>query len=326
VNRSQRPTSFRQTLQTLRIAYQHGDAGDLHDAYVRVMETSRALRALLSMLEHAYPVRRMLSMAARLESRLADGGLNEGCRRFFRELSIPWVCQISPEARAIAETQSVLFFGNHPSLFTPFLAAASIDREDFRVFSSKYVCHLLPSVARAAFPIEVPMTRSWTEWKRGGWQRVLIYRLIALLHSSPPAEVVREANQRSLEQGAAYIRSGGSAILCPGGGGKTRDRKWYSGIGSLVKQLQDQPCERTIYLLPFREENCSNKRIYTEIQRGPVSRLKRALVYRRPICIRFGNPIPVAQIGDPESSVQQVVDLLKAMYESLFPTPSLEHA
>ncbi len=322
MNRLQRNASFRQSLQALRNVYQHGDAGDLRDAYVRVIKTSRALGTLLSMLEHAYPVRTMLSMAARLESRMADSGLNEGCRRFFEELSIPWVCEISPETRAIAETQSVLFFGNHPSLFTPFLAAASIDREDFRIFSSHYVCHLLPSVARAAFPIEVPMTRSWTEWKRGGWQRVLIYRLIALLHGSPPGEVSREINRRSLEQGAGYIRSGGRAMLCPGGGGKTRDRKWYTGIGSLVKQLQAPPCERAIYLLPFREENCSNKRIYAEIQRGPVSRLKRTLVYRRPIGIRFANPIPVAQIGDPGSNVQQVVDLLKARYDGLFLAPS----
>jgi len=75
------------------------------------------------------------------------------------------------------------------------------------------------------------------------------------------------------------------------------------------------------YLLPFREENCSNKRIYTEIQRGPVSRIKRTFVYRRPIRIRFGDPIPVAQIGHPGSSVNQIVETLKKTYESLFPSP-----
>jgi len=292
--------SFRQSLKLVRTAYTDGHAGDLHDAYVRVCESSRALGILLPMLERVYPVRRMLAMAARLEVCLSADGLHEGSRRFFESLSIPWSCEISPEVREVAETGSVLFFGNHPSLFTPFLAAASIDREDLGIFSSRYVCHLLPTVARTAFPMEVPLTRSWTEWRRGGWQRVLIYRLIALLHTAPPPEAVREGNLRSLERGAAFIRAGGSAILCPGGGGKARDRKWYAGIGALVKQLQASPGQPMAYLLPFREENCSNKRIYTEIQRGPVSRIKRTFVYRRPIRIRFGDPIPVAQIGHPE--------------------------
>jgi len=268
-----------------------------------------------------YPVRRFLSFAARLEASIATHGLHAGCQDFFKQLSIPWNCDLPVSVRKIAEEEPVIFFGNHPSLFTPFLTAASVNRPDFRMFSTKYVCNLLPTIGKASFPMEVPLTRSWTEWRRSGWQRAVVYQLIALVHSMPTQEEIRAGNRASLLEGAEYIRQGGSAIICPGGGGKAKDRKWYAGIGSLVKQLQKAPGDRPVYLLPFREENCSNKRIYAHIQNGPVSRFKNAVVYRGPIRIRFAAPILIEDVGKPDFTVQQIVDLLKAYYESLFLEP-----
>ena len=323
MERTLRRHPCRNALDSLRVAYSEGDASQLHDAYVNARKMSRLLRVVLPLLEHVYPVRRILAFAARLETSIAEHGLHTGCERFFQELSIPWRCELPASLRDIAERAPVIFFGNHPSLFTPFLAAASVNRSDFRLFSTKYVCHLLPSVGASSFPMEVPLTRSWAEWRRGGWQRALVYRLISLLHDMPTAEEIRAGNHASLIAGADYIRQGGSAIICPGGGGKKKDRWWYAGIGSLVKQLQQSPGEHRIYLLPFREENCSNKRIYAYIQNGPISRLKNAVAYRGPIRIRFGEPIPLAEVGTPESTAQQIVELLKAYYESLFLEPAV---
>lgn len=318
--------SFRESLQALRNAYVQGDAQKLHDAYVGARKTSRFLGMTLPVFENIYPLRRFLALAAQLESSMAAHGIHAGCQRFFESLSIPWQCDLPASVREIAEHEPVIFFGNHPSLFTPFFTAASINRPDFRLFSTKYVCNLLPTIGNAAFPMEVPLTRSWTEWRRSGWQRAVVYRLIALVHDMPEPEVIRESNRASLIAGAEYIRQGGSAIICPGGGGKAKDRKWYAGIGSLVKQLQEASEDRTIYLLPFREENCSNKRIYAHIQNGLVSRFKNAVVYRGPIRIRFADPIPLSEVGTPEFTVQQIVDYLKMYYESLFIEPVLASA
>ncbi|TFH08012.1 MAG: hypothetical protein E4H08_08540 [Candidatus Atribacteria bacterium] len=317
---------FRDSLEALRIAYSQGDAKQLHDAYVESRKTSRFLGATLPLFENVYPVRRFLAMAARLEASMAQHGLHTGCQQFFESVSIPWQCNLPESIREIAENESVIFFGNHPSLFTPFLTAACVNRPDFRFFSTKYVCNLLPTMGAASFPMEVPLTRSWTEWRRSGWQRALVYRLISLVHDMPSPEDIREGNRASLIAGANYIRQGGSAIICPGGGGKAKDRKWYAGIGSLVKQLQESSGDRTVYLLPFREENCSNKRIYAHIQNGPISRVKNAVVYRGPIRIRFAEPIPLSEVGTPEFTVQQIVDFLKEHYESLFMESALASA
>jgi len=321
MSRSSASKGVRAAIATLKSAYANGDAAALHAAYVGASSTSRLLQASLPLLERAYPVRKLLGFASTLESCIASHGLHHGCRTFFKEMSIPWESHISASARRVAENASVVFFGNHPSLFTPFLTAATIDRPDFRFFSSKYVCHLLPSVGACSFPMEVPMTKTVTEWRRGGWQRALVYRLISLLHAMPSAEDVRTSNLESLSQGAAYVRQGGSTILCPGGGGKLKDRRWFTGIGSLVKQLQRLSEEQIAFLLPFREENSSNKRIYAHVQNGPIARFKRAVVYHGPIRIRFGDPIPVTEFGTPESTIHQLADQLKAYYEGLFLDP-----
>ena len=323
MERTPKRHSFRDSLDSLRLAYSEGDAKEFHDAYVDAKKTSRLLSVALPLFEHVYPVRRFLALAAQLEASMAKHGLHTGCQRFFQELSIPWHCDLPASIREIAEKAPVIFFGNHPSLFTPFLTAASVNRSDFRLFSTKYVCNLLPTVRAASFPMEVPLTRSWTEWRRSGWQRALVYRLISLVHDMPSPEEIRLGNRVSLIAGAEYIRQGGSAIICPGGGGKAKDRKWYAGIGSLVKQLQQSPGEHRIYLLPFHEENCSNKRIYAHIQNGPISRLKNAAFYRGPIRIRFAEPIPITEVGTPDSTVQQIVELLKVYYESLFLEPAI---
>ena len=323
MDRKPKRHSVRKSLDSLRLAYSEGDAKQLHDAYINTRKTSRLLGAALPLFERVYPVRQFLALAAQLESSIAEHGMHTGCQRFFQELSIPWRYELPASIRRIAETAPVIFFGNHPSLFTPFLTAASIDRSDFRLFSTKYVCNLLPSVRAASFPMEVPLTRSWTEWRRSGWQRVLVYRLISLVHSMPSPEEIRVGNRASLIAGADYIRQGGSAIICPGGGGKAKDRKWYAGIGSLVRQLQQSPGDHPIYLLPFHEENCSNKRIYAHIQNGLISRFKNAAVYRGPIRIRFAEPILISQVGKPDFTVQQIVDLLKTYYESLFLEPAI---
>ena len=315
--------SFRDSLAALRLAYSEGDAQQLHDAYVDARKTSRFLAIFFPLLENIYPVRRFLALASQLENSMATHGLHVGCQRFFDCLSVPWNCELPASIREVAENAPVIFFGNHPSLFTPFLTAASVNRSDFRFFSTQYVCNLLPTVGAASFPMEVPLTRSWTEWRRSGWQRVLVYRLLSLIHDMPAPEDIRTSNRASLAEGADYVRQGGSAIICPGGGGKAKDRKWYAGIGSLVKQLQESPGDQTVYLLPFREENCSNKRIYAHIQKGPLARFKNAVVYRGPIRIRFAEPIRISDVGTPESTVQQIVDLLKTCYEGLFLEPAI---
>jgi hypothetical protein len=314
--------SARTALLRMRRAYGSGNITDLISAYERAPQDSRLLRVGLALLESVYPVGAFLRLASGLDRNIAEHGLHEGCRRSLRDLAIDWECDLPEDRREIVETHPVVFFGNHPSLLTPFLVAASVDRPDLHYFSTSYVCRLIPSFGRISHPMEVPLTRSWTEWRRGGWRRVLAYRLVSLLHDMPDAEETKAINLLSLQLGASHVRQGGSAMICPGGGG-IHDHRWYSGIGSLVKDLQQAPGDRDVYLVPVREENCTNKRVYAHLMNGPVARLKESVLYRGPVRVTIANPIPLSGLASPSSTAEQIVELLRAHYNALLAESAL---
>jgi len=306
----------------MRAAYEAGDGAELLRTYNSASQESAALRAAISSIERFYPLKTFLELAVRLDRDIAGRGLHDGCLRFLRRTGMLWESVVPTACREIAAKEPAIFFGNHPSLLTPFLVAASVDRTDLRYFSTSYVCRLIPSFGEISFPMEVPLTRSRTEWQRGGWKRVLAYRLVSLLHDAPTPEEARAINHQSLNRGASHIRLGGSAMICPGGGGK-RDRRWYPGIGSLIKQLQDAPSDRPAYLIPVREENCTNQQVYAHLMTSPLARLKASAFSRQPVRIRFADPIPLADVATASSTVEQIVSLLRARYDAIFSKPEL---
>ena len=54
---------------------------------------------------------------------------------------------------------------------------------------------------------------------------------------------------------------------------------------------------------------------------GPLARLKEAILYRGSVRIRIADPIPLRSIAAPSSTVEQIVERLRARYEALFAKP-----
>jgi len=311
--------SFREAFHELRRAYQREDAGTVLAAFDEARATSLGFRFITGALERFYPVRAFLSVASEVfDPALGALGLHQGCRELLDAASVEWEAALSDEHAETLRTAPVLFCSNHPSLLTPFLVAATIEREDLRFLSTNYVRRLLPNLQPYSFAFEVPLTRSWTEWRRGGLRRVLVYRLLSLLHRVPPPEAAKEVNRRGLEDGIAHLVEGGSVLIAPGGGGK-RDRRWFSGIGILVCQALESAGADPIYLVPVLEENCTNQRIYAHLMRGPIARAKRALMHRRPVRITFGTPKPLGEIIAPGATTQEAVDAARSYYDRQFP-------
>ena len=308
-------------LDRMRAAYVSGDAAELLRTYEAAARGLGIPSGAISLIEFFYPLGAFLRLATQLDRSVSGHGLHEGCVRFLRDLAIDWEYDLPECHRAIAETHPVIFFGNHPSLLTPFLIAASVERHDLRYFMSTFACHLIRSLSAVSYPMEVPLTRSWTEWRRGGWKRVLAYRLLSLLHDIPNVETAKAINRDSLARGADHVRRGGCVMICPGGGG-TQDRRWYPGIGSLVKRLRQTPGDREVYLVPIREENCTNKRVYASLMDGPMARLKESILYRGPVRVTIADPVRLSDIAPASSTVEQIVEILRAHYDALFAKPA----
>jgi hypothetical protein len=310
--------SFRSALHELRRVYAHEDAGPVVDAYDKARRRSRMFRVLTAVLECFYPVRGFLTHAAELLDRaIAEEGLHAGCRRALDTLSFAWECRVPEAHEQTLRSAPIIFYGNHPSLLTPFLLAAGVDREDLRFLSTSYVRRLIPSFSRFCLRLEVPLTRLWTEWKRGGFRRVLAYRLLSLLQAVPPSGDAKAVNRRALGDAATALRNGGSVMIVPSGGGK-RERHWFPGIGILARSLIEQPGSAPIYIVPVREENCSNKQVYAALMRGPIARAKRRFLYSRPVLLTFASPTPLIDVVGGASTVDGAVAALREHYERAF--------
>jgi len=312
--------SAHNALHRMHTAYAAGDIGELAEAYRAAPEASTALRLATRLIEAFYPLGPFLDFAVLLDRCLGDGGLRDGSRRFLDEAGVSWRSVLPHACRKTAEEHPVLLFGNHSSLLTPFFAAASLERDDLRCFTTNYICRLVPNFGRLSFPLEVPLHRTGVAWRQGGPRRAIAHRLASIVHQTPDPATARTSNRNSLDLGAAHIRRGGSAIIHPGGGG-TKERRWYPGLGSLVKRLHEVPGERPAYLIPIHETNCTNHRIHAQLMRGPIARLKRAVVYRGPARIRFGEPIAVRDVASSTSTAEQIVAWLRIRYETMFAEP-----
>ena len=165
--------SFRAAFRELQRVYQLEDAGTVLAAFDEARAASLGFRFVTGALERFYPVRAFLSVASEVfDPALGALGLHQGCRKLLEAASVEWEAALSDAHAETLRTAPVLFCSNHPSLLTPFLVAAAIEREDLRFLSTNYVRRLLPHLQPYSFAFEVPLTRSWTEWRRGGLRQI----------------------------------------------------------------------------------------------------------------------------------------------------------
>jgi hypothetical protein len=305
------------TLKHLRQVYAEQSIGAFQKAYEEVRKRDPLLYLPLRLIERIYPIREFLAFAVRLDREIAASGLSAASRQFLEEIFPYWECEIPKEAEALLRSAPLILYGNHPSLLTPFLIAAHVDRPDWRCLSANYVDRLLPHFADYGFPVKIPIDQKWIEWRRGGLRRLLIFTLLSRLQRSLPHEAAKELNRRSLDAAIEHVCNGGSMLIAPDGGGK-RLQKWHSGIGMLAQGVAQRSTAVPTYVVPFREENTTNPRVYAYLRRGPVARLKHSLFYRRPIRVRFAEPMVLGDIVVPGERVEQTVLRLRRRYKSAF--------
>jgi len=266
------PVSFATALSEMQASFRDGDIAGLRKAYLKARSDNFFLRHLLRLIERFYPV---------------------ASRETLERIGIDWEYRLPKETEEVLRSARVIFYGNHPSMLTPFLIAARLDRTDIRILMMGYVGHLIPSLSRLILPLELPLNRPLTELRRGGMKHLLALWLVSRL------------NRRSLKAAIDHVRSGGCVAIFPAGGGRA-NRRWYPGIGTLVKDLAKESTDRPIYLVPIREYNSSNHRVYASLAKTKAARIRRRLLYRRPVRIEFADPIRLDGLPIDPSSAHRI--------------------
>lgn len=269
-------------------------------------------------IEWIYPVHRIFTLAAELNRRTTDDGL-AAASRWLLDTWVPgWQLRLPPQTTEILSSYSVVIYGNHPSLLTPFLVAASAERPDLKIISDASLEKLLPGYAHYSLPVALPLDRWWDQFRRGGLPRVTLILLLSRVVSAAPCEKAKETNRRAVADATEHVRSGKALLVAPGGWGR-RSRPWHLGIGRIVKDLSSCSGDARPFLISFHEENSSDGRIRALLGTGPWASLKRRFVYRRPVTIRFGRPTALSKLACLPEGIPDLVRILEQRYHAEFP-------
>lgn len=303
-------------LRDIREACASGDPHALAEVWTRGRTRPR-VGALVRMVELFYPVEPVLSLAAELDSRISRDGLCDASRWLLDTWVGAWRALIPPSVTEVLSTAPALIYGNHPSLLTPFLVAASTCRSDLKIISASFLQQLLPSYAPHSLPVFVPMKNWGEQFRRGGFPRLLVASLVHHLRPPMPPETAKEMNRQALEGAVSHIQAGGAVLIAPGGW-SVRRWPWHPGIGRIVHALARDPGSSDCWLFPFRERYSSDARVRATFGRSPISRVKRRCLRRRPVTIQFGQPIRRSALDPLPNDVQETVRSLQSRYDILF--------
>jgi 1-acyl-sn-glycerol-3-phosphate acyltransferase len=297
-----------------------GEEGALQAAYEDVRWRTRTFRAILAALERVYPMSGFVKFAGEVDRGIRTTGLAPTCTWAIDRLGLQCRFAISDATRDVLDKSPVIIYGNHPTLLTPFLIAAAVDRPDLRFFMLSYVGRLVPSLRRYMLPLELSRPRRWTEWRRGGTRRMISHWITETLEKERVQEAPKLSNRRRLAQGVDHLRQGGCVVIFPSGGGKG-NQAWYPGIGVLAKTLLTGPEASDVYLVPMHEGKSSNRHVYASLKR--VGDRAGPNVGQRlgPMTLHFGEPIRLGDLVHADESPAQTAARLHAHYDGLFPPP-----
>ncbi len=318
-----RRITSREALERLRDAYGRAEPGALRAAYVEARQRTLGLRALLALIERVYPVGGLLAAAEVFDRHLREDGLSAGCARSFELLNAQARFLFAEGVREVVASSPVVFYGNHPTILTPFLVAAAVRRDDVRILMLRFAGHVIPGVRPYMLPLDLSDPSSFREWRRGGRRRATGHLLTGALGARPRGNAAYVANRQALEAGALHVAAGGCAMIFPGGGGRD-ERRWYGGIGDIARRLAESGHVASTWWVPVHEELRPKGLVYRLLAESIEARE----TPRSPaeFVLRLGRPRRIADIAELTADREEIARRLQMDYEREFPPPERRQA
>lgn len=306
-------------IHQLRVAYADGDVGSIRSLWYQAL-AERGLGTWLRLFNWLYPFQSLLDVAHELNRRMADQGLARASRWLLDERVGRWTSQVRPATRTVLASEPVIIYGNHPTLLTPFLVSAHVDRPDHRIVAASFLEKFLPAFGQSAIPVELPLNQWWKQLWQGGLGRLVVAYWATRLRPVLPRPTARQRNQAALEQACAHVRQGGSLLIAPTGWSRSGNR-WYPGIGRIVRDMATEPGERPVWLVAYHEEGTSDQLVRRLLEGGEPRPGRRGAGREPPPRIRFGEPVPLSALDPQGGTVNDLVERLRHRYEEAFLRP-----
>jgi hypothetical protein len=296
----------RRPLARLRTAYLRGGLPAVREEHVRSTESHLAYRRTAFALERLCPLKPILELGAELEAMLYRESFPVAANALLSRLPDRWEIDLPPGARERLREAPLVVFGNHPSMLTPFLVAAALERDDLRVLAHRYVTTLIPGLSPYVLPLEP--THATSTWARilSGPSHLLSFSALRRLDLLVSEDEARRTNRESLCAGIKHVQGGGALAIFPDGG--RPGGRWYPGLGRILLELKKT--REDAWLVPVCEENCTNRRVYRAL------RWKRRICVARSIRFLIAEPISTGQFAVPDDATPDVaVALLRSAYD-----------
>jgi 1-acyl-sn-glycerol-3-phosphate acyltransferase len=296
----------RGSLARLRHAYMQGGLAAVRDEHARTAERSSAYRRMGSLIEGICPVRDLFRLCAELDDALAGASLPTASAAVLSRLPDRWEIPVADGARELLRDRPLVIYGNHPSMLTPFLVAAAVERDDLKILAHRYVTTLVPGMTEYVLPLEP--THLVSSRRRGIASPAHAVSLSALRRLDQAKDLVeaRRANRAALEEGVQHVLAGGALAIFPDGG---RDGgPWYPGLGRLIAALRDSDA----LLVPVHEGGSSNRRLYRALRRR-----RRSAGRSSPIRFTMGEPLSILRLSLPaDVEPLEIARLLESLYRA----------
>lgn len=306
-------------LRQLRVAYADGDVGSIRDLWYRAM-AEPGVGPWLRLSNRFYPFQSLLDVSHELERRVSEHGLAHASQWLLDEGVRQWASEVPPTTRAVLASEPVIIYGNHPTLLTPFLVSAHVERSDHRIVAASFLGQFLPAFGRYAVSVELPVNQWWKQLWQGGLQRLVVAYWATRLRPVLPRATARQRNRVALEMATAHVRRGGSLLIAPQGWSRS-GRRWYPGIGRIVRDLGQQPGERPVFLVGYHEEGTSDRLVRRLLEGVERRSRRRRRTQDRPPQIRFGEPMLLSELSPNEGTLDDLVERLRLGYEQTFLVP-----
>jgi hypothetical protein len=284
---------IRDIVADLKSSFAAGGIEAVAQAHSAARKSCLSYRFLCGLIGLMFPAGPLLDILNDLDRRVGELGVAGASKEILSRLPTPWLAEYPQRGGNEIKTRSVVVFGKHGSVLTPFIVAAGLDRPDLKMVGVSYIAKLGPNIARCTYPVHLPIPTFRNAGRMGILPRISGW-LTSRLESPVEKDVARQRNRTSLIQAAEHVRSGGALLIAPDG--RDSKAKWRPGIGLLVRDLAPGSTEGSdTYLVPYRIW-ASITGIFRLLSRNPASRALGRWQYRRPIRIAFGEPIRLSAV------------------------------
>lgn len=302
-------------LGQLRAAYADGDVGSIRALWYGAL-AEPGLGFWLRFFNRLYPLQSLLDVSYELEGRIASDGLARASRWLLDE-GLHWESHVPAETQGVLSSEPVIIYGNHPTFLTPFLVSAHVERADYRIVAASFLERFLPAFGRYAISVELPLNQWGRQLWQGGLRRLVVAYWATRLRPLPPRPTARERNKAAIEGATAHVREGGALLIAPAGWSRS-DRRWYPGLGRIVRGLAGEPPGRPVYLVAYREEGTSDRLVRRLLEGAPTRGLPREKARWAVARIRFGLPTPLAEVATGREPLEDLVERLRRAYGEQF--------